>query len=71
MAEFETGLPSVRQIQGFIKEGEEVELKLVTQDLLSGQLRWQDPNCLSVSTLRMANDYLASCNCLLHQATER
>jgi host factor-I protein len=50
MAELETGLPSVRQIQGFIKEGEQVELKLVTQDLMSGQLRWQDPNCLCLIT---------------------
>lgn len=50
MAEFETGLPSVRQVQGFIKEGEQVELKLVTQDLLIGQLRWQDQNCLCLIT---------------------
>ncbi len=46
MAEFETGLPSVRQIQGFIKEGNEVELKLLTGDVLIGQLRWQDQQCI-------------------------
>jgi host factor-I protein len=51
MAELETGLPSVRQIQGFIKEGQEVEIKLLTQDLLVGQLRWQDAHCFCLNTL--------------------
>ncbi len=50
MAEFETGLPSVRQIQGFIKQGQEVELKLLTQDLIVGQLRWQDQDCICLNT---------------------
>jgi host factor-I protein len=50
MAEFDTGLPSVRQIQGFIKDGKEVEIKLLTQDVLSGYLRWQDQNCVCIST---------------------
>ena len=51
MSEFETGLPSIRQVQGFIKEGNEVELKLTTNDLLSGKLRWQDTNCLCLITV--------------------
>jgi len=46
MAEFETGLPSVRQIQSFIQEGKEVELKLLTQDVLIGKLKWQDSSCV-------------------------
>lgn len=50
MAELETGLPSVRQIQGFIKEGHEIELKLLTQDVLVGQLGWQDSNCICLNT---------------------
>ncbi len=50
MAEFDTGIPSVRQIQGLIKEGKEVEVKLLTQDVLIGQLRWQDPDCLCLIT---------------------
>ena len=50
MAEFDTGLPSVRQIQGFIKDGKEVEIKLITQDVLVGQLRWQDQECLCLVT---------------------
>ena len=50
MTELQTGLPSVRQIQNFIKEGQEVELKLLTGDLLNGKLRWQDQNCICLST---------------------
>ncbi|MBE9129372.1 MULTISPECIES: Hfq-related RNA-binding protein [unclassified Coleofasciculus] len=46
MTEFQTGTPSVRQIQGFIKEATEVELKLITNDLLIGRIRWQDQDCL-------------------------
>lgn len=46
MAELETGLPSVRQIQNLIKDKQDVELKLITQDLLVGKIRWQDTDCL-------------------------
>lgn len=46
MAEFETGFPSVRQVQNMIKDNQEVELKLLTDDLLVGKISWQDPNCL-------------------------
>lgn len=44
--ELETGLPSIRQVQTLIREGNEVELKLVTNDLLTGKIRWQDPDCV-------------------------
>jgi host factor-I protein len=46
--ELETGLPSVRQIQNLIREETEVELKLVTGDLLAGKVRWQDTDCLAM-----------------------
>lgn len=46
MTEFNTGLPSTRQIQGLIKDKKEVELKLSTDELLVGQILWQDPNCI-------------------------
>lgn len=46
MADFQTGLPSVRQIQGFIKEKKEIEVKLITNDVLAGKLAWQDQDCL-------------------------
>lgn len=45
-SELETGLPSIRQIQDLIKEGNEVEIKLSTNDLLVGKLRWQDNHCI-------------------------
>jgi host factor-I protein len=45
-AELETGLPSVRQIQTLIREEKEVELKLITNDLLTGKMRWQDQHCI-------------------------
>lgn len=44
--ELETGLPSTRQIQTLIREGQEVEMKLTTNDLLTGKMRWQDPHCV-------------------------
>ncbi|MGF1538545.1 MAG: RNA-binding protein hfq [Elainellaceae cyanobacterium] len=44
--EFNPDLPSVRQIQTFIREGQEVELKLTTNDILTGKIRWQDTTCL-------------------------
>ncbi|ACK73494.1 conserved hypothetical protein [Gloeothece citriformis PCC 7424] len=46
MTDFNTGLPSVRAIQDFIKNKQEVELKLVTDDLLVGRIMWQDNDCL-------------------------
>jgi len=46
--ELETGLPSTRQIQSLIREGQEVELKLITNDLITGKMRWQDTQCICV-----------------------
>jgi host factor-I protein len=40
--EFDTGLPSIRKLQGFIKDKTQIELKLVTGDVLTGNLLWQD-----------------------------
>lgn len=47
--ELNTSLPSIRQIQNFISEKPTVEVKLVTGDLIVGQVRWQDPNCLAIA----------------------
>jgi host factor-I protein len=44
--ELDTGLPSTRQIQTLIREEKEVELKLLTNDLITGKLRWQDTSCI-------------------------
>ncbi|MBW4678707.1 MAG: RNA chaperone Hfq [Microcoleus vaginatus WJT46-NPBG5] len=46
MAEFNTGLPSIRQVQNLIKDKKQVEIKVTTADLLTGQIRWQDENCV-------------------------
>lgn len=45
-SEFDTALPSIRQVQTLIKEAIIVELKVVTGDLLAGKISWQDQNCL-------------------------
>ena len=45
-SEFDTALPSIRQVQTLIKEATLVELKLVTGDLIAGKIRWQDQYCL-------------------------
>jgi host factor-I protein len=44
--DLETGLPSIRQIQTLIREEKEVEMKLLTNDLITGKIRWQDTNCI-------------------------
>lgn len=42
----EMGSPSFRQLQQLIQSKSEVELKLITNDLLVGSIRWQDDVCL-------------------------
>lgn len=44
--DFDTALPSIRQVQTLIKEATIVELKIVSGDLLTGKIGWQDQNCL-------------------------
>ncbi len=45
-SEFDTALPSIRQVQKLIKDASFVEMKLVTGDSLTGKISWQDQNCL-------------------------
>ncbi len=49
MEQFDTGLPSIRKVQGFIKEQQPVEIKLITNDVMAGKLVWQDSQCLCLS----------------------
>lgn len=49
MSEFDTALPGVRQVQKYIKEEQEVELKLVTDDLVVGKIIWQDADGLCIT----------------------
>jgi host factor-I protein len=46
--EFDTSLPSIRQLQELIKQKAVIELKLVTGDLLIGKVCWQDQNCVCI-----------------------
>jgi host factor-I protein len=49
MPELDINQPSTRQIQQLIKEKSRLEIKLVTGDVLSGELFWQDTDyfCLN------------------------
>ena len=49
MSEMDTNLPSTRQLQNSIKDKKEVEVKLLTNDLLVGRIIWQDTDCLCLS----------------------
>jgi host factor-I protein len=44
--EAEMGTPTFRQLQKLIQGSTEVEIKLVTNDLLVGKVRWQDDDCM-------------------------
>ena len=46
MTEFDTSLPGIRQLQTYIKDKQEVEIKLVTDDLIVGRIIWQDVNAI-------------------------
>ena len=45
-SELDTNLPSIRQVQTLIRDEKEVELKLMTDDLLVGKIRWQDQQAI-------------------------
>lgn len=49
MSVFDTGLPSLRQIQSFIKNKQKVEIGLNINKTLKGQILWQDPNCICLN----------------------
>jgi len=46
MTNFNVGYPSIRQLQTFIKEKHELEVKLITGDVFTGKILWQDENCV-------------------------
>ncbi|MDH6061111.1 RNA chaperone Hfq [Chrysosporum bergii ANA360D] len=46
--EFDTSLPSIKQLQELIKQKTVVEWKLVNGDLLKGKICWQDHNCVCI-----------------------
>jgi host factor-I protein len=48
ITEFDTTLPSIRQIQNLIKQTMQMEFKLLTGDVLTGKILWQDPHCVCI-----------------------
>ena len=46
--EFDTTLPSIRELQNWIKDKTPVEFKLMTGDVISGKIFWQDINCVCI-----------------------
>ena len=46
LTEFDTSLPSTKQFQTFIKQTQQLEVKLVTGDIISGRIVWQDHHCM-------------------------
>ncbi|NEQ49569.1 MAG: RNA-binding protein hfq [Leptolyngbya sp. SIO3F4] len=47
--EFDTGLPSVRQVQAFIRDQNTLEIKLLTGDVFTGGIVWQDAHTICLS----------------------
>jgi host factor-I protein len=48
--ELDTGLPSTRLMQNFLREKQTLEIKLTTGDTFIGPMRWQDPLCICVDS---------------------
>lgn len=46
LTQFDTTLPSIKQVQTLIKQKTPVEFKLMTGDILKGKILWQDQSCL-------------------------
>jgi len=44
--EFDMSLPSIRQVQNLIKKSAPTEFKLLTGDVLTGRVIWQDQYCV-------------------------
>ena len=53
MIELDVNLSSIRYTQGLIKDKIGVEIKLLTNDVFTGKIVWQDPQSISI---RDAND---------------
>ncbi|MEI6380786.1 MAG: RNA-binding protein hfq [Cyanobacteriota bacterium ELA615] len=46
MPEFDTGSPTVRHIQSYIRENSIVEIQMSTGEIFSGNILWQDGECI-------------------------
>ncbi|MEO1400989.1 MAG: RNA-binding protein hfq [Cyanobacteria bacterium J06635_1] len=48
--DFDTGLPSFRQVQMLIRDKQPIEIKLTTGDVYSCSIRWQDQHAICIET---------------------
>jgi host factor-I protein len=48
MPELDVNLPSTRQTQGLIKDKILMEMKLLTGDVFTGRIIWQDSECFFI-----------------------
>jgi host factor-I protein len=44
--EVESNFPSFRLLQGYIKDRRDIEMKLLTGEVMSGKVFWQDVHCI-------------------------
>lgn len=49
MVELNTGLPSTRWLHKAIHDKLSIEIKLSTAEVVTGQLRWLDPDCICLA----------------------
>jgi host factor-I protein len=47
--DLESGLPSTRLLQTYLQDKRTVEAKLVTGDVVTGTIAWQDPFCVCLN----------------------
>jgi len=42
--------PSIRQLQGYLRDKTPLDIKLLTGDTVEGQIFWQDQDCICIKT---------------------
>jgi host factor-I protein len=45
-----TSLPSTRKMHSFIREKQEIQVKLLTGEVVTGRLLWLDEHCLMIES---------------------
>ncbi|MGB3652974.1 MAG: RNA-binding protein hfq, partial [Rivularia sp. (in: cyanobacteria)] len=48
LTQFDTSRPSIKQVQRLIQENTQIELKLITGDVIAGKVLWQDLQCFCI-----------------------
>jgi host factor-I protein len=60
MSQFDTNLPSIRLIQRYIKDKQDLEVKIETGDVLNGKILWQDPAFMCIGESMDAKPHLVA-----------